>query len=67
MEPTLNKPIDQAQVKTAWESLVDREMYEELKGIDSKLLQVWFPGVHINIGGGSDNLLNDWEGDFERE
>ncbi|OCL02810.1 hypothetical protein AOQ84DRAFT_303965 [Glonium stellatum] len=32
----------------------------------SELLQVWFPGVHINIGGGSDDLLNKAEGDHEQ-
>ncbi|KAK4226572.1 hypothetical protein QBC38DRAFT_480113 [Podospora fimiseda] len=47
----------EAQLAKAWEELVGAEMYEELKGSDSKLLQVWFPGVHINIGGGSDDLL----------
>lgn len=47
--------------------MIDCEMYEELKGTDSELLQVWFPGVHINVGGGSDDLLKEWKGDFERE
>lgn len=62
---TPSTPIE--QVKAAWRSLIDCEMYEELKGTDSELLQVWFPGVHINIGGGSDDHLKDWKGDFERE
>jgi hypothetical protein len=31
------------------------------------LLQVWFPGYHINIGGGSDDLLKKKEIDFEHE
>ncbi|KAI0168356.1 hypothetical protein BJ166DRAFT_254937 [Pestalotiopsis sp. NC0098] len=61
---TPSTPIE--QVKAAWRSLIDCEMYEELKGTDSELLQVWFPGVHINIGGGSDDLLKDWKGDFEQ-
>ncbi|KAH8656906.1 hypothetical protein BGZ61DRAFT_540724 [Ilyonectria robusta] len=43
-----------------------REMYqleEDLKK-RSELLQVWFPGVHINIGGGSTNTLEN-RGDLE--
>ncbi len=34
-------------------------MYDHLKDSDSDILQVWFPGVHINIGGGSDDLLTE--------
>ncbi|KAF2202864.1 hypothetical protein GQ43DRAFT_479521 [Delitschia confertaspora ATCC 74209] len=30
-----------------------------------ELKQVWFPGVHINIGGGSDDGLNSMKGDLE--
>lgn len=55
------------KLSQAWSDLVDAEMYEELKGSNSKLLQVWFPGVHINVGGGSDDLLKDKESDFERK
>ncbi|KAF2132662.1 hypothetical protein P153DRAFT_382281 [Dothidotthia symphoricarpi CBS 119687] len=29
------------------------------------LKQVWFPGVHINCGGGSDDCQKDMEGDLE--
>lgn len=38
-------------------------MREYSKG-QSELLQVWFPGVHINIGGGSSDTLKN-EGDLE--
>ncbi|KAI9762963.1 MAG: hypothetical protein M4579_000026 [Chaenotheca gracillima] len=31
----------------------------------TNLLQVWFPGVHINIGGGSDDCLKARQGDLE--
>ncbi|KAI8625509.1 hypothetical protein F5Y19DRAFT_450302 [Xylariaceae sp. FL1651] len=62
-----NKPgIPAEKVKAAWGSLIDGEMYEMLKGLDSELLQVWFPGVHINIGGGSDDILQEWKSDFEQ-
>ena len=57
----------EAELANAWEDLITAEMYDELKGTDSKLLQVWFPGVHINIGGGSDDLLTKKESDFERK
>jgi hypothetical protein len=42
-------------------------MHEQLRDSKSELLQVWFPGVHINIGGGNDDLLTDKKSDFERE
>ncbi|KAK8039076.1 hypothetical protein PG993_007487 [Apiospora rasikravindrae] len=59
------------QVTKAWSDMIDCEMYEQLEGTNSKgtnseLLQVWFPGVHINVGGGSDDLLKDCKGDFEQ-
>lgn len=30
-----------------------------------ELKQVWFPGVHINAGGGSDDCITDMKGDLE--
>lgn len=38
-------------------------MEENLKD-EPELLQVWFPGVHINVGGGSTNTLKN-KGDLE--
>ncbi|KAK1758786.1 hypothetical protein QBC47DRAFT_449552 [Echria macrotheca] len=49
-----------------WGQLVAAQMHDELKGHKSELVQVWFPGVHINVGGGSDDLLKDKRGDFEQ-
>ena len=40
-------------------------MEENLKD-EPELLQVWFPGVHINVGGGSTNTLKN-KGDLEGE
>jgi endo-alpha-1,4-polygalactosaminidase (GH114 family) len=37
---------------------------QENSKLQSELLQVWFPGVHINIGGGSSDTLKN-EGDLE--
>lgn len=30
-----------------------------------ELKQVWFPGVHINVGGGADDCITDMKGDME--
>jgi hypothetical protein len=62
-----NPEASDEQKTAAWGALVDAEMYLQLRGAKSELLQVWFPGMHINIGGGSDDLLKDRKGDFERK
>ncbi|KAF4974178.1 hypothetical protein FZEAL_8883 [Fusarium zealandicum] len=54
------------ELADAWGAVVDGEMHKQLQGSKSELLQVWFPGMHINIGGGSDDLLTDKKGDFEQ-
>lgn len=57
---------DRLDLKAAYNAArreLDR-LQEDSKEITSKLLQVWFPGVHINIGGGSSDSLKD-EGDLE--
>ncbi|KAK8134075.1 hypothetical protein PG984_006087, partial [Apiospora sp. TS-2023a] len=61
-----DKDATPEKISKAWSDMIDCEMYEELKGTDSELLQVWFPGVHINVGGGSDDLLKEQKGDFEQ-
>ncbi|KAI1848423.1 hypothetical protein JX265_008795 [Neoarthrinium moseri] len=61
-----DKNATATELSTAWSALIDCEMYDELKGTDSELLQVWFPGVHINVGGGSDDILTEMKGDFEQ-
>lgn len=58
---------EQAHSSEAWADLVDCEMHDELHGAQSELLQVWFPGYHINCGGGDSDALKGWKGDFERE
>ncbi|ETS85953.1 hypothetical protein PFICI_03978 [Pestalotiopsis fici W106-1] len=54
------------QLSAQWAELIDCQMYDKLKGTDSELLQVWFPGFHINIGGGDDDPLHDRKCDFEQ-
>ncbi|KAJ6256141.1 hypothetical protein Dda_8976 [Drechslerella dactyloides] len=61
-----DKKATEKQLSAAWGALVDCEMYDQLKGMESELQQVWFPGVHINIGGGSDDPLKEWKADFEQ-
>ncbi|KAK0736192.1 hypothetical protein B0T21DRAFT_366462 [Apiosordaria backusii] len=58
----------EVQLAEAWENLVAAEMYEELskREAEPKLLQVWFPGVHVNMGGGSKDTLEQRKGDFEQ-
>lgn len=62
-----NPSANPKQLQDTWSAVVDGEMYKQLRDNKSELLQVWFPGVHINIGGGNDDLLTDKKGDFERE
>ncbi|EWG37758.1 hypothetical protein FVEG_01253 [Fusarium verticillioides 7600] len=61
-----NSSATKKQLEDAWGAVVDGEMYEHLRGKKSELLQVWFPGVHINIGGGNDDLLTEKKSDLEQ-
>lgn len=58
---------DRQKLKAAWNQ-ARRELCrtQEYSKKPSTLRQVWFPGVHINIGGGSSDSLND-KGDLEGE
>jgi hypothetical protein len=56
------------QKAAIWKELVNYDMYEQLKDSSTDLSQVWFPGVHVNIGGGNATLFTDnVQGDLERE
>lgn len=73
-ELTYKVGVKDHELNEAWEDLITAEMYDELhpfeeeksRDSESRLLQVWFPGYHINVGGGSDDLLKKKESDFER-
>lgn len=53
------------QVAKAWNKVTRRRMKsEERLKVQSELKQVWFPGYHVNIGGGDDSTLNNI-GDME--
>lgn len=45
-----------------WQAKVDKEYADHRKAHPADLWQVWFPGVHINIGGGNDGDGADAEG-----
>ncbi|KAF5517814.1 Uncharacterized protein CGCA056_v011300 [Colletotrichum aenigma] len=62
----LKKGADEAEKSKAWKDFIARAVYDELKGSSSELIQVWFPGVHINVGGGNPNILAGDESDFEQ-
>ncbi|KAJ0287376.1 hypothetical protein COL940_002588 [Colletotrichum noveboracense] len=62
----LKKGADEAEKSKAWKDFIARAVYDELKGSNSELVQVWFPGVHINVGGGNPNILAGDESDFEQ-
>ncbi|KAI8236195.1 hypothetical protein K4K55_003949 [Colletotrichum sp. SAR 10_96] len=62
----LKKGASEAEKSKAWEEFIARAVYEELQGRNSELKQVWFPGVHINVGGGNPNILTGDESDFEQ-
>lgn len=59
-------PLPERQKLKAAYNQARRELVraEEYSKDASELLQVWFPGVHINIGGGSSDSLED-KGDLE--
>lgn len=58
-------PQKRKDVKAAWNRARQTLIYmEESQRPPSELLQVWFPGVHINVGGGSSDTLKN-EGDLE--
>ncbi|KAF3942509.1 hypothetical protein ABW19_dt0207522 [Dactylella cylindrospora] len=60
----LNKD-EKKKIKDAYnQARRDLIRMEEAKMKETELLQVWFPGVHINVGGGANATLRN-EGDLE--
>ena len=47
-----------------WQAKIDKEYKDHRAKHPADLYQVWFPGVHINIGGGSDGDGADAEGNI---
>ncbi|KAK2010399.1 hypothetical protein LZ32DRAFT_681462 [Colletotrichum eremochloae] len=54
------------ELKKAWGNVVKAHVTAEPKDFEPELLQVWFPGGHVNIGGGNATMLADFSYDFEQ-
>ncbi|KZL85580.1 peptidoglycan binding domain-containing protein [Colletotrichum incanum] len=54
------------QLSHAWSHLIEAEMAVQLKDVKPNLRQVWFPGGHVNIGGGNPTILRGFPFDFDQ-
>ncbi|OLN86893.1 hypothetical protein CCHL11_04531 [Colletotrichum chlorophyti] len=54
------------QLDNAWKQMIEQEMYKQVGNYKMDLKQVWFPGGHINIGGGNTGILYGFPFDFEQ-
>lgn len=61
-EHSIDKEDDDWPELKAYRDEVDKEIRDFQAKHPPDLYQVWFPGVHINIGGGSDEDSVDDEG-----
>lgn len=61
-EDAIDKEDDDWPALKAHRDEVDKQIKEHQATHKPDLYQVWFPGVHINIGGGSDEDSYDGEG-----
>jgi uncharacterized protein (DUF2235 family) len=72
----LNPPIWTSTVENAFHALALDEhrasftptlwtLPSDSEAKKTNLIQCWFPGVHVNVGGGSDDPFKDKMGDFE--
>lgn len=61
-EASIDKEDDDWPELKAYRDEVDKEISDFQAKYPPDLYQVWFPGVHINIGGGSDEESVDDEG-----
>jgi len=61
-EAEIDKEDDDWPELKAFRDGVEKEINEQRNKHQPDLHQVWFPGVHINIGGGSNDSSYDGEG-----
>ncbi|KAH4171136.1 hypothetical protein HBI24_165720 [Parastagonospora nodorum] len=68
-EETISKENEKlAEDEVDWPELtehrqrIDEELNQERAAREPDLAQVWFTGVHINVGGGTDDAKTDFEG-----
>ncbi|KAK2063394.1 hypothetical protein LY76DRAFT_588573 [Colletotrichum caudatum] len=54
------------ELHAAWNDVIKAQMVAEPKDFTPELRQVWFPGCHVNIGGGNSIMLTDYSYDFEQ-
>ncbi|KAL0930047.1 peptidoglycan binding domain containing protein [Colletotrichum truncatum] len=54
------------QLSVAWSDFIEAEMAHHLQDSKPQLQQVWFPGGHVNIGGGNPAILRGVSFDFEQ-
>ncbi|KXJ85610.1 hypothetical protein Micbo1qcDRAFT_221916 [Microdochium bolleyi] len=59
-------PSDPKNKEEVYKKQLEEEAYEKRRLDYSNLSQVWFPGVHINVGGGSKDPLETRQGDYEQ-
>ncbi|KAK1983326.1 hypothetical protein LZ30DRAFT_714609 [Colletotrichum cereale] len=56
----------ETQLSAAWKKVINTHAAAEPKDFTPRLQQVWFPGGHVNIGGGNSTLLINFPYDFEQ-
>ena len=61
-EDAIDKEDDDWPTLKAHRDKIDMQIKKHQAQHKPDLYQVWFPGVHINIGGGSDEDSYDGEG-----
>ncbi|GKT64887.1 peptidoglycan binding domain containing protein [Colletotrichum tofieldiae] len=72
LDKDFNKLIEEGskatedQLSDAWSDLIETEMAVQLDGFEPNLRQVWFPGGHVNVGGGNPTILRGFPFDFEQ-
>ncbi|KAK1993957.1 hypothetical protein LX36DRAFT_728593 [Colletotrichum falcatum] len=60
------KRATEEELSAAWKKVIKAQVAAEPRHFKPELRQVWFPGSHVNIGGGNSTLLVDFSYDFEQ-
>ncbi|KAK2046781.1 hypothetical protein LZ31DRAFT_518777 [Colletotrichum somersetense] len=61
-----SRTATETELHAAWNDVVKAQIVAEPKDFTPELRQVWFPGCHVNIGGGNSIMLTDYSYDFEQ-
>ncbi|EFQ30835.1 hypothetical protein CGRA01v4_12898 [Colletotrichum graminicola] len=62
----IKKDVTEKELNEAWDKVVKVHMAKEPRDFTPELRQVWFPGGHVNIGGGNSADLAGFSYDFEQ-